>query len=408
MDVSLLQALAIEWGSALLRWLHVITGIAWIGSSFYFMHIDASLRKIPEIEKGGEAWEVHGGGFYQVRKHLVVPPELPAELIWHKWQSYSTWISGFFLLVWVYYAQSELYLIDPSVRELSPLAASAIGIGALALGWIVYDGLSRLLKDQDGLLAGIGMFFIMAACFLFQQVFSERGALIHTGALMATWMTFNVMIVIIPNQKKVIASLMAGEAPDPALGKQAKQRSTHNNYITLGVVFLMLSNHYPLTSSTPYAWAIAGCATLAGALVRMFYNWRHAGRGNQWWTWIAAALLLLLAAAISLTSSPQGRAALGLAAVPPAESRMASPAVPDRVAEIVQTRCAMCHAREPLWPGMIVAPHGVYLESAADILRHRHQVLVQSAYSHAMPPNNLAAMEPEERAILAKWGQSQQ
>jgi uncharacterized membrane protein len=399
MDAQLLHALAIEWGSLLLRWLHVITGIAWIGSSFYFMHIDASLRKIPEIEKGGEAWEVHGGGFYQVRKHLVAPPQLPSELIWHKWQSYSTWISGFFLLVWIYYAQSDLYLIDPAVRELSPLAASAIGIGALILGWIVYDGLSRALTDQDGLLAGIGILFIMAACYGFQQVFSGRGALIHTGAMMATWMTFNVMIVIIPNQRKVIASLMKGEAPDPALGKQAKQRSTHNNYITLGVLFLMLSNHYPLTGSTPHAWATVGCATVAGALVRVFYNRRHAGKGNQWWTWIIAALLMLLAAAISLTSSPQGRAA-----VEAAPAAGTAPILPERVAEIVATRCAMCHARQPLWPGMIVAPHGVHLETADDILRHRHQILVQSAYSHAMPPNNIAAMEPEERAALARWG----
>jgi uncharacterized membrane protein len=403
MTFDLLHPLMIEWGSALLRWLHVITGIAWIGSSFYFMHIDASLRATPEIAKGGEAWEVHGGGFYQVRKHLVAPPSLPEHLIWHKWQSYWTWISGFFLLVWVYYAQSELYLIDPAVRELSPLAASAIGIGALIAGWFVYDGLSRLMKDQPAALAGIGLVVIMAACFGFQQVFSGRGALIHTGALMATWMSANVFLVIIPNQKKVIASLKAGQAPDPELGQQAKQRSTHNNYITLPVLFLMLSNHYPLTSSTPYAWALVGCVTVAGALVRVFFNWRHAGRGNQWWAWLVAALLLALAAAISLTSSPQGRAALGLAALPPPEAE-AHPGAPDRMVEIMQTRCAMCHAREPLWPGMLIAPHGIVLETPADIARHRRQIIVQAALSHAMPPNNIAAMEESERAEVLAWG----
>jgi uncharacterized membrane protein len=403
MNFELLHPLMIEWGGLILRWLHVITGIAWIGSSFYFMHIDASLRAVPDIAKGGEAWEVHGGGFYQVRKHLVAPPALPDHLIWHKWQSYSTWISGFFLLVWVYYAQSDLYLIDPSVREISPLAASVIGIAALAVGWLVYDGLSRSLKDQDALLAGIGLFVIMAACFSFQQVFSGRGALIHTGALMATWMTFNVFFVIIPNQKKVIAALQAGETPDPALGKQAKQRSTHNNYITLPVLFLMLSNHYPLTSSTPYAWALVGCITVAGALVRVFFNLRHAGKGDQWWTWIIAALLMLLAMAISLTSSPQGRAALGLAAHPAQEAPAETAAVPQRVIDIMQTRCAMCHAREPLWPGMIIAPHGVHLETADDIRRRKHQIIVQSALSHAMPPNNIAAMEQAERAVLLEW-----
>jgi uncharacterized membrane protein len=404
MNLDLLQPLMIEWGSLLLRWLHVITGIAWIGSSFYFMHIDASLRKIPEIEKGGEAWEVHGGGFYQVRKHLVAPPSLPDHLIWHKWQSYSTWISGFFLLVWVYYAQSDLYLIDPAVRDLTPGLASAIGIGGLVAGWVIYDQLSRSLKDQDAILAICGLIIIIAACFLFQKVFSGRGALIHTGAMMATWMTFNVFFVIIPNQKKVIAALTAGQTPDPALGKQAKQRSTHNNYITLPVLFLMLSNHYPLTSSTPYAWVLVGCITVAGALVRVFFNLRHAGRGNQWWTWIAAALLMIIAMAVSLTSSPQGRAALGLAAasLPPTASAVG--AVPERISEIMQNRCAMCHAREPLWPGMIIAPHGVHLETVADIIRHRHQIIVQAGLSHAMPPNNIAAMEPDERAALIEWG----
>jgi uncharacterized membrane protein len=402
MDMALLQPLVIEWGGSLLRWLHVITGIAWIGASFYFMHIDASLRPIPDIKKGGEAWEVHGGGFYQVRKHLVAPPSLPEHLIWHKWQSYATWISGFFLLVWVYYLQSDLYLIDPAVRELSPLVAISIGIGALLLGWLIYDQLSRALKDQDALLAGIGLLIIMAACFAFQQVFSGRGALIHTGAMMATWMTFNVMIVIIPNQRKVIKALRAGEEPDPALGKQAKQRSTHNNYITLPVLFLMLSNHSPLTSSTPYAWLLVGCITVAGALVRVFYNLRHAGKGDQWWTWIVAAIMILAAMLISLTSSPIGRAALGLASANNVETTPVR-AVPDRVVEIMQTRCSMCHAREPLWPGMIIAPHGVHLETASDIERHKHQILVQAALSHAMPPNNIAAMEPDERAELAEW-----
>jgi uncharacterized membrane protein len=403
MDV--LGPLVIEWGSQMLRWLHVITGIAWIGSSFYFMHIDASLKKVPEIAQGGEAWEVHGGGFYQVRKHLVAPPALPEHLIWHKWQSYSTWISGFFLLVWVYYAQSELYLIDPAIAELTPLAASAIGVSALGVGWLIYDQLSRLLKDQAGLLAMLGLGFIMLICFAFQQIFSGRGALIHTGAVMATWMTFNVFFVIIPNQKKVIAALVAGQTPDPALGKQAKQRSTHNNYITLPVLFLMLSNHSPLVSSTPYAFLLVGCITVAGALVRLFYNWRHAGQGNQWWAWGVALIMIILAMAISLTGSSTGRAALGLAALMPAQST-SYVNVPENVLNIVTTRCAMCHAREPLWPGMIIAPHGVHLETATDIWRHRHQIIVQSAMSHAMPPNNVAAMEPDEREALLLWSRN--
>jgi uncharacterized membrane protein len=400
--IDVLQPILIEWGSLLLRWLHVITAIAWIGSSFYFMHLDTALKATPEIKKGGEAWEVHGGGFYQVRKYLVAPDHLPDDLIWHKWQSYSTWISGFFLLIWVYYAQNDLYLIDPAVRELSPWLAAAIGLGALFAGWVVYDLLSRFLNGRDGLLAVLGLAMIMLACFGFQQLFSGRAALLHTGAMVATWMTANVFFIIIPNQKKVIASLMRGETPDPALGLQAKQRSTHNNYVTLPVLFLMLSNHYPLTSSTPYAWALVGCITVAGALIRVFYNMRHQGKGNQWWTWIVAAVLVIIAIAISMTSSPQGRAAFGLAAVTQPEDQ-ATALVPERVTEIMQTRCGMCHAREPLWPGMAVAPKGVFLETSDDIVRHKHAILVQAALSHAMPPNNLAFIEPEERQALFDW-----
>jgi uncharacterized membrane protein len=401
MTWDILLPVLIEWGSLLLRWLHVITAIAWIGSSFYFMHIDAALRPVPNIVKGGEAWEVHGGGFYQVRKYLVAPEKLPDELIWHKWQSYSTWISGFFLLVWIYYAQSELYLLDPEVLDIPQLFAAAMGIAALVAGWLIYDLLSRALARNEFLLAAAGLLVIVATCFLFQQIFSGRGALIHTGAVMATWMTANVAMVIIPNQRKVIASLMKGETPDPALGLQAKQRSTHNNYLTLPVLFLMLSNHYPLTSSTPYAWAIVGCVTVAGALVRVFYNLRHSGQGNQWWTWGVATLLVALAIGISLTSSAQWRSILGQTA---AEAKFESVAdVPQHVQDIVAGRCAMCHAREPLWPNMTIAPKGIYLETAIDINRYRQAILNQSVLSHAMPPNNIAAIEQAERQQLYDW-----
>jgi uncharacterized membrane protein len=401
MSFEILHPLMIEWGGQLLRWLHVITGIAWIGSSFYFMHLDASLRQVPDIAKGGETWEVHGGGFYQVRKYLVAPETLPGHLIWHKWQSYSTWISGFFLLVWVYYAQADLYLIDPAVMELSPLLASAIGIAALALGWLIYDQLSKALKDQDNLLALIGLGIIMLAAFGFSFVFSGRGALIHTGALMATWMTANVFFIIIPNQRKVIASLMKGETPDPALGKQAKQRSTHNNYITLPVLFLMLSGHLPLVTSTQFPWLLVGMITVAGALIRVFYNRRHSGLGNAWWTWIVATALIIAAAFLSLTASPQGRAALGLATLE--RTLPDAPPLPEQVASIIETRCAMCHAAEPLWPGMLAPPKGVILDHPAAIWREKHPILMQAALSQAMPPNNITALEPEERQALYDW-----
>ena len=231
-----MESVVVEWVSLVTRWTHITAGIAWIGSSFYFMHLDAALRAIPEIPagKGGEAWEVHGGGFYQVRKYLVAPERLPDHLIWHKWQAYSTWLSGIFLLGWIYYLGAELYLIDPSVRVLTPLTAAGIGLGSLLVGWLVYDGLVRSpLAKHEMALAAVGFVFIVFMAWFYQHMFSGRGALIHTGALIGTMMVGNVFLNIMPNQRKVIADLVAGRSPNPAYGKQAKTRSTHNNYLTL-------------------------------------------------------------------------------------------------------------------------------------------------------------------------------
>ena len=395
-----------EWGSLLLRWAHLITGIAWIGSSFYFMHLDASLKAIPEIPagKGGATWEVHGGGFYEVRKYLKAPAHLPDELIWHKWQAYSTWITGFFLLVWVYYAQAQLYLIDPEVRDLSPIAAAAIGIGGLALGWIVYDALCRSpLANHEVALAVVGFAFIIAIAYFFQQLFSGRGAMLHTGALMATIMSGNVFFNIIPGQKKTIAELVAGRTPDPKWGKDAKTRSTHNNYLTLPVLFLMLSGHYPLVWSTPYAWVIVGLVLIAGSLVRHFYNVRHAGRGDPWWTWVVAAIAIWAAAWISMASAPVGRERLGLAPLPAAGAIAGQSKAPTEVSEVILTRCSMCHAREPVWTGIAIAPKGILLDAPEAIARNRDAILAQSVLTHAMPPNNVTGMTREERRVLAEW-----
>jgi uncharacterized membrane protein len=395
-----------EWGGLLLRWVHVITGIAWIGSSFYFMHLDASLRSIPEIPegKGGATWEVHGGGFYEVRKYLTAPAHLPEEMIWHKWESYSTWISGFFLLVWIYYAQSELYLIDPAVRELSPLAAGAIGVGGLALGWLVYDGLCRSpLARNEVALAAIGFLFIIGMTYAFQRVFSGRGALIHIGAMMATIMSANVFMIIIPGQKKVIAALKVGEIPDSNLGKRAKIRSTHNNYLTLPVLFLMLSNHYPLTYSTPYMPAIVGLVLIAGALVRHFYNVRHAGKGNLWWAWLVAALCIAASLWISALSSPSAREAMGLASLPAPPSQTAMAKAPEPIVDLIISRCSMCHAREPVWSGIGIAPKGVLLDTPEAIHRQKEAIRLHSVTTRSMPPNNITGITLEERRSLAAW-----
>jgi uncharacterized membrane protein len=395
-----------EWGGLLLRWLHVIAGIAWIGASFYFMHLDNALRPSPDIPvgKGGEAWEVHGGGFYQVRKFLVAPAQMPSELMWHKWESYTTWLSGFCLLVWVYYAQSDLYLIDPAVRSLTATQAALIGLGGLALGFVVYDLLCRSPLGRNDVQLGVVLFvFVVFMAFVFQKVFSGRGALLHTGALMATIMTGNVFFNIIPGQRKVVASLIAGQTPDPAIGKAAKQRSTHNNYLTLPVLFLMLSNHYPLTYSTQFTFAIVGLVLVAGALIRHFYNQRHAGHGDPWWTWAVSAVCIGLAAAISLTGSPSGREWLGLAAIEPVDPPATRPDPPQQVVDIIIGRCSMCHAAQPVWDGIGIAPKGVHLDSPQAIARNAEAIRVQAVISHAMPPNNITAIEPEERQVLAAW-----
>lgn len=397
-----------EWASLLLRWLHVIAGIAWIGSSFYFMHLDAALKPAKDIApgKGGEAWEVHGGGFYQVRKWLVAPDSLPSEMMWHKWESYATWLSGFALLMWVYYLGADLYLIDPAIRALPTWAAIAIGIGGLALGWIIYDALCRSpLKDNAVALGAVGFAFVIAAAWGFQQVFSGRGAMLHTGALMATIMSGNVFFVIIPNQHKIIADLTAGKEADPALGKAGKTRSTHNNYLTLPVLFLMLSTHYPMVYMSPYAYVIVGLVLVAGALIRHFYNERHAGRGNHWWTWGVSAAALIIAAYISATTSPAAREQLGLKKLPREKAVAAAgvPKLPDEVDTIVTSRCSMCHAREPSWDGIVVPPKGVRLDAPDHIYRNRDGIRMFSVLTHAMPPNNITQMTDAERRTLAQW-----
>jgi uncharacterized membrane protein len=387
-----------EWISQILRWIHVITAIAWIGSSFYFIHLDLSLKKREGLDPGigGEAWQVHGGGFYNMQKYTVAPPQLPKELTWFKWESYSTWISGFFLIVWVYYLQADLYTIDPSVRALEPWQAAAIGIGGLVLGWLVYDGLCRSPLGRNDLALGIVVFlYVLAAAFAFHQFFNGRAAFLHTGAMIATWMSASVFFIIIPNQKKVVAELLAGRTPDPALGKQAKQRSTHNNYLTLPVIFLMLSNHYPLVWSSRYAVAIVGLVVIAGAVIRHFFNSRHADKGSPWWTWGLAAACLALAAWLSILGKP-GNANL-------AEAPGAMPAAFEEAVLAVQSRCSMCHAAEPVWDGIAIAPKGVRLDTPEEIARHAEAIRVQAVLTHAMPPNNITEMTLEERRAVAAW-----
>ena len=396
-----------EWGSALIRWLHVTAAIAWIGGSFFFMHLDASLRRRAGDDPAfaGVSWQVHGGGFYEMGKYALAPAKLPEELIWHKWESYWTWMSGFALLCWVYYGQSTYFLIDPAVMPLEPWQAALIGIGALALGWIVYDLLCRSpIGNNEPLLALVGFGYVVLTSWVFTLFFSGRGALIHTGALMATMMTGNVFFVIMPNQRKSVAALIAGKKPDPKWVKTSKTRSTHNNYITLPVLFMMLSNHYPMTftNTRVIPWLVI-CVIAAGALVRYFYNSWHSDHARApWWAWAAAAAAIVFAFFVAAGASPGMRELLGLKQLPSMAARAAEPKAPPDVVEVVTNRCSMCHSAAPM-EDIGEAPKGVLLDTPEHIARFAGAIRMQAVLTHAMPPNNFTQMSDDERAVLARW-----
>jgi uncharacterized membrane protein len=392
-----MAAILWEWVDLSVRWLHVIAGIAWIGSSFYFVHLDSSIKRRQGLpaRADGEAWQVHGGGFYHMVKYLVAPERLPEDLTWFKWEAYATWLSGMALLVVIYYFGAELYLIDRHVLDLPVLGAVAISLVGLALGYAVYDGLCRSpLGNNDVLLATAGFVFLVVLAYLFTLIFSGRGAYMQMGALIGTMMVANVFMVIIPNQKKVVAALLAGQEPDPKLGQQAKQRSMHNNYLTLPVLFVMISNHYPLAFASRFNWLILALVLVVGAVIRHFYNERHAGRPSPWWVWWVATAGMVLIAWLS-AGAPRSDATSAEAA--PVEVDVAE------VENIVLSRCSMCHSAEPAWEDMPAPPKGVILDSMASIRAHAADIHWQAVHTHAMPPGNVTEIEPAERALLGAW-----
>ncbi|WP_308917171.1 urate hydroxylase PuuD [Jannaschia sp. LMIT008] len=392
-----------DWLAFAVRWLHVIVAIAWIGASFYFIALDLMLRKRPGMPEGasGEEWEVHGGGFYHTTKYTVAPDRLPEHLTWHKWQSYWTWLSGAALLMIVYWAGAELYLIDPAKADLS--LWQAIGLSALFItaGWLGYDALCRSpLRTNPAAVMLVLFAGIVAASWALNQIFTGRAALLHLGAMTATIMTANVFFVIMPNQRVVIADLKAGRRPDAKYGQIAKLRSLHNNYLTLPVLFLMLSNHYPLAFGVETAWIIGAAIFLVGVLIRHYFNTLHATGRHLWWTWIATAVAFVGIAWLSTAPLRWDDADRPLR---PVEARFADAAQFADAADVVRGRCSMCHAREVFWPGIRWAPKGVLLETDADIAAHAREVYLQAGATHAMPPGNLTGIEPEERALLRAW-----
>ncbi len=391
-----------DWLSFAARWLHVITAIAWIGSSFYFIALDLGLVKREGMPEGahGEEWQVHGGGFYHIQKYLVAPARMPEHLTWFKWESYATWMSGFALLAIVYYAGADLYLIDRNVLDVSAPVAILLSVGSLVLGWLIYDLLCRspLAKNDTGLMLVLFP-ILVAVAWGYTQLFTGRAAFLHLGAFTATIMSANVFLIIIPNQKIVVADLIAGRKPDPKYGRIAKTRSLHNNYLTLPVVFLMLSNHYPLAFATQFNWVIAALIFLIGVLIRHYFNTVHARKGNPHWTWGAASVLFILI--MWLSTAPKvltGEEKVSAGA----QALMASAHFP-AVRDTVMGRCAMCHAAEPAWAGIRFTPKDVALETEGQIAERAREIYLQAGRSHAMPPGNVSAMTEEERALIVAW-----
>ena len=384
-----------EWLSLLIRWLHVVAAIAWIGSSFYFIHLDLSLKPRATLPPGvkGEAWQVHGGGFYHMVKYLIAPSQMPDELTWFKWEAYTTWLSGIALLAIVYYLSADLFLIDKNVLDLTPGSAVVVSVASVALAWFIYEVLCRsTLGRHEVALALVGYVFLVLFTYAFTHVFSGRGAFVQIGALIGTIMVANVFVVIIPSQRRIVDALIAGRDPDPVWGEQGKQRSVHNNYLTLPVVLLMLSNHYPTLYATRYNWLIVAIVLAVGPVIRHFFNSRHAGKGSPWWTWAVAAAGMIAVAWLS--AAGRGDSAMSESSDPPTFAA---------VEDIVLSRCSMCHAKEPVWTGLSDPPKGIVLDTPEAIRAHARLIDIFAVRSHGMPPGNVTEMTDEERQTIAAW-----
>jgi uncharacterized membrane protein len=404
------DAIIIDWASLIFRWLHVVAAIGWIGSSFYFIHLDLSLQPGRDLPDGvaGEAWQVHGGGFYRIMKFLVAPAAMPDKLTWFKWEAYTTWLSGFALVVIVYYWDADLFLVDKSVLDLTPAQAALFSLASLALAWGLYEaGCRSPLARHELAFVVIGYVFLVGLTWAFTHVLSGRGAFNQIGAVIGTIMVANVALVIIPNQRRTVAALLAGQTPDPRLGKIGKQRSVHNNYLTLPVIMLMISNHYPLLFATRWNWAIVAIVLALGPVIRHFFNSRHAGRGSPWWVWGVAAAGMAAIGWLSAAGPRDAGAAgtTGDAAKTPAAASAQSHAHARfaDVERIVSDRCSMCHAAEPVWGSLVTAPKAVRLDDAEHVRRNARLIGRAAAWSSAMPPGNVTGMTGAERATIAAW-----
>lgn len=384
-----------DWIQMLVRLLHVITAIAWIGASFYFVWLDNSLEDPPQWKKDkgikGDLWSIHGGGFYEVAKYQLGPEKMPKHLHWFKWEAYSTWITGMFLLILIYYVGAHSFMIDPAKADLTAWQAIALGLGTIVIGFLIYEGLCRTpLVDKELIFGLLLVAIITVLAWMLSQFIGDRAAYIHIGALIGTCMAANVFTTIMPSQRALVAAVEKGEAPDPIYGLNAKRRSTHNNYATIPVVFIMLSNHSPMTYSHEYGWAILAALILIGAWARHFFNLKHKGivKPSILVSAVAAFILLIIIAKPQpLPSFDSGQRII----------------TDNEAFSIVMERCATCHSRQPTDDIFKVSPGGVYLETGADILRQLDRIEARSLLTHDMPFLNKTEMTLEERSLLASW-----
>ncbi len=385
-----MSPLLAEWLNLVLRWAHVITGIAWIGASFYFNWLLIRLQPSDDPKVKGELWALHAGGFFRVQKRHLQPGSLPEPLHWFKWEAYWTWITGFSLLVLIYYVGADAYLIDPAVAELDAPTAISIGLGTLVFGWLGYHLLWGVpaIKDRPRLGALVSFSLVIAVAWLLGQLFSGRGAYLHVGAMLGTIMVANVFAVIMPAQRQLVAATLNGGEADEQLAANAGLRSLHNNYMTLPVVLVMLSIHYPRTYAHEHAWAVLAGLFIAGALVRHYFNVRDS-HGNWRPAWMLAVAAFLIVA-IAIASAPRELSA---------EAAVSS----DEAMQIVATHCATCHSANPSRPEFRPAIKGVMFDEPEQVIRAADRVLAQAVYSKAMPLGNLTGMTDEERAQLGAW-----
>lgn len=387
-----MEAIFHDWIGLVARWAHIVAAIGWIGSSFYFMWLDHSLRDDGTLPKGvkGESWSVHGGGFYQVRKFQVAPERMPAVLHWFKWEAYSTWLTGLLMLAVVYWWGAEGMLIDRTVLDLSVPQAVVASAASLGLGWLLYDRLCKSgLRDSPVAMFAVLYAGIVLLAWGFGQVFSARAAWLHTGAVIATIMSGNVFFTIIPNQRKTVAAMTAGDEPDPRLGAEAKLRSTHNNYLTLPVIALMISNHYPVAFGHPHSWVLIAIILAIGAAVRNWFNLHEQEvKGPRVaWQWPTAAALFV--------------GLMGFSAWRP--DAVAATLEPARAMQVVEAHCSACHAAAPRHAGFLEAPGGVAFDTLAEIRAQADAMLAQAVLSKAMPLGDETGITAEERAILGAW-----